>query len=146
MTPADELRAAAAKLREMAAAATQPRKPEYGWDFLDRDELRDPSYTDIVCSQNGGIAAVASFVDWPDAAWIALMGPNVAEPLASWLEWEGNRRHKVSTLHSRGILGGSYGHCSCGDSVIAPDPQEPGQCGRLSRALVFARSVLGEKP
>ena len=86
MTPADELRAAATKLREMAAAATQPRKPEYGWDFLDRDELRDPSYTDIVCSQNGGIAAVASFVDWPDAAWIALMGPDKAEILAAWLD------------------------------------------------------------
>jgi hypothetical protein len=88
VTPAEELRAAATKLRAMAAKTTKPRKPEYGWDFLDRDELRDPSYTDVVCSQNGGVAAVASFVDWPDAAWIVLMGPDKAEVLAAWLDAE----------------------------------------------------------
>jgi hypothetical protein len=59
MTEAEELRAAAAKLRETAANASPG--PWSAQDFAFRHGLAD-------------------------AAWIALMDPAVAEPLAAWLE------------------------------------------------------------
>ena len=62
MTPIDELRAAATKLREIASAAA----PGAPWVLAEQME-------------DCGLGDAAS-------AWIALASPALAEPLAEWLE------------------------------------------------------------
>lgn len=68
MTPADELRAAAKLLREAA------------------DDLGDWRYDErmgFVRDRNGDLVCEASE---SEGAWIALMGPDKAPSLASWLD------------------------------------------------------------
>ncbi len=80
-TPADELRAAAEKLRKLAQAATpgpweyDPEPYGYGDDI----------YYDVD-GDNGGWAAHAE--SQPTAAYIAAMHPGVGLALAEWLEAE----------------------------------------------------------
>ena len=80
MTPAEELRAAAAKLREMAADAT-----EGPWTSV---PMRDHTFG--IWSSGTGLSGeddhLASANVAPDAASIALMCPDKAELLAVWLE------------------------------------------------------------
>lgn len=104
MTPADELRAAAAKLREMA------------------DDLGEWRYDDgntMVRDRNGDIVAV--HVHQGDGAWIALMGPGKAEPLAVWLDEAAGPLDLWNT------------------TLDAMNAQS-------RAAVLFARAVLGEKP
>ena len=69
LTPAEELRAAAARLREKAKVATAgPWK----------------SYSGRVDSSRGTVAV--AFDGYYDSEWIATMHPDVAEPLAVLLE------------------------------------------------------------
>ncbi len=81
MTHAEELRAAAAQLRELAQAATpgpweyDPEPYGYGDDI----------YYDVD-GDNGGWAAHAE--SQPTAAYIAAMHPGVGLALAKWLEDE----------------------------------------------------------
>ena len=88
MTPAETLLAAADRIRDLAAATTKPRKPEFGWGFLDEDEVQ-PGYpgTDVVCSQAGGTELVAEKVCWEDARWIAALSPAVAPMIETMLRW-----------------------------------------------------------
>lgn len=89
MTPAEELRAAAKKLRELAGKATNSRKIEYGWNYVAREDMKEPGeHTDITNTGFGGDDLIAGGVGWDDAAWIVLMGPDKGEPLAAWLEAE----------------------------------------------------------
>lgn len=79
------LRAAAAILRRLAANAT-PGPWRNGVEIYGLADVTGPN-GERVC-QDG--------VDWPvvsaaDAAWIAAMGPDKAEPLAGWLEREAER-------------------------------------------------------
>lgn len=69
MNPAEELRAAAAKLREMAQGLGEWRYDEE-WGFI----------------RDGKRARPVAEVGRRDAAWIALMGPDKAALLADWLE------------------------------------------------------------
>lgn len=75
MTLAEELRAAATKLRETAATAhPAPWRPEI--DELGRGvDVRD-----------GQDAHIAFGLTMADAGWLALVHPGLAEPLAAWLE------------------------------------------------------------
>jgi hypothetical protein len=74
-TPAETLRAAAQHVREMAQQATPgpwvANGAGVGTDYTDNEP-------DL-------IVAVDAF-DPNDAAWMALMHPGLAEPLAAWLE------------------------------------------------------------
>jgi hypothetical protein len=79
-TPSETLRAAAARLRALAEAATPPP-----WRTVAlRDD--DPAYGLDV---EPGVAVgndSSGACELPDATWIATMNPAVAEPLAAWLE------------------------------------------------------------
>ena len=88
MSPADDLRAAATLIRATASKATPGP-----WEIRDgnkvssnvaaRDErmvIDGGGWTDGTKAVVYGAALIA------DAAWIALMSPAVAEPLAAWLE------------------------------------------------------------
>jgi hypothetical protein len=96
-TVADELKAAAAKLRDLAARA--PRGP-WEWDgpiWGDGPDGPDTT-TLIVTNPEREAVAVFPFKHEPNrhpaaedaAPWIRMMSPVVAEPLAAWLEsWDG---------------------------------------------------------
>jgi hypothetical protein len=107
-SPADELRAAATKLRETAADAASER-----WDALFPD-VRAPH----IKATN---------------AWIRLMSPAVAEPLAAWLESAGNDLSGAEASVSRLTdLGEDF------DPIDLCD--EPTS---VRRALDLARTILG---
>lgn len=80
MTPSETLRAAAARIRALAAKATEG---PWRWNGTD---------VDVVPTTKGAyiVAAAATQEGEPifdgDGAWIATMSPVVAEPLAAWLE------------------------------------------------------------
>ena len=86
MTPADALRAAAAKLRKLAAAAhagpwTTVEVPQYGHDpvwMVESDQQDD----------DGDIGVADCSWSQADAEYIAAMNPSVATALAVWLEAE----------------------------------------------------------
>lgn len=94
MTPADELRQAAATLRELAAKATPGP-----WRYNPEKYYREPKtlrFEEAVFAGPAGMdattIALTGETDDPqgmsDAAWIATMSPAVAEPLARWLDNE----------------------------------------------------------
>lgn len=86
MKPSDTLLAAADRIRDLAAATTKPRKPEFGWGFLDADELGDASNGTVVASSGwGGSNVVAERVGWGDAEWIAALSPATAPAIERWL-------------------------------------------------------------
>lgn len=71
-TPADELRAAAAKLRETAGEIVNVN----GGDGFEK-------WTEFY---GGDDDFPGEFLDKRDLAWIALVHPGLAEPLAAWLD------------------------------------------------------------
>lgn len=99
MTPADTLRAASQRVRELAAKATPgPWRAAEEIDGLRAGRLttvkapnphlcRQPAWTRVVTvgqtrphfDDGKGLAEA-------NVAWIAAMGPPIAEPLAAWLE------------------------------------------------------------
>lgn len=134
MTPAEELRAAAAKLREMAAAADTPGHP---WKA--KPLFRPlPGCRCLSCEEDKPWAWEIDVVDGPDnedcfhpmhigqgdAAWIALMGPQRAEPLAAWLE------ATAEWIYVESVIAGGAAH-----AVLAKWQQS---------ALDFARSIMWE--
>lgn len=87
LSPSETLRAAATRLREMAEKATKPRRPHFGWDYLEAEDLSPGhKHTTVIASGLGGPDVVAERVGWGDAPWITALSPAVAEPLASELE------------------------------------------------------------
>lgn len=152
MSPAGEIHAAAQLLRERTEGTSAlPWGQHDTW-------LNDGGYTEAVLQRDPetglGVRPIAwapSFSNDPgrsperdrslaDARWMAMMSPALAKPLAAMLESEANRKHVVRTPHTRGILGGWHGSCSCGETVIEPGP-EPAECGRLGRVLALARII-----
>lgn len=88
--PTEELRAAARLLRETASKATPgPWKTkgfgDFGWLVVDADPAGRFS-VETEDNEHGRA----------DAAWIALVSPAVADPLAAWLE---SVAHELSTAH-----------------------------------------------
>jgi hypothetical protein len=96
-TPAEDLRAAAVKLRELATAATPGP-----WRQHDT-HLGQYGYTATVLSGEGNDTDLRAWLPsmsqepwdearnaWPDAAFIAAMHPGVGLALADWLDsWTG---------------------------------------------------------
>lgn len=83
MTPAEELRAAAARLRETAKGA--PRGP---WEFVEnlywgRDAIVNPE----AMGWDALVLSVHDLGETPVARWAALVHPGLAEPLADLLEF-----------------------------------------------------------
>jgi hypothetical protein len=118
-TPAEEMRAAATKLRETAKKAT--RGPWVYYPTVSQDlDVYDRSFTvsrgDCKKENNGEecepdcganvvkTGAMGCSEDWlavDDAAWIALMHPGVAEPLARWLESSAHHAAKVTSFREQ---------------------------------------------
>lgn len=116
MTPAEELRAAAAKLREAAGGAT-PGVWAKCWDALvGGAAVSLPRY---IQEDGGAEVCIADFVKPGDAEWIALMGPDKAEMIAVWLDDEARDATQL-------------------EGFVTFSDNWP--------ALLFARAVLGEKP
>lgn len=82
MSPADELRQAAAKVRQTAAGV------EYGSPWAVADDVPDLVVSGELRPYGAPAVAKANF---GSASWIALMSPALAEPLAAWLEGQGRR-------------------------------------------------------
>lgn len=82
MNPADEIRQAAATLRELATKATSGP-----WRTVEADVMAD-----VLTVKDLGVPVITSAedemtgVEIADARWIATMSPSVAEPLAETLE------------------------------------------------------------
>jgi hypothetical protein len=81
-TPADELRAAAAIFRRLAAdvSAPDPRDQVFHADGTDVTQGRSPGMYDVAETQTPELAA-----------YIAAMHPGVGAALADWLEHEADR-------------------------------------------------------
>lgn len=89
-TPAEKLRAAAAKLREMAKGTT--RGPWFvadcelypRWILTNGKTEPDSGYAaDVFKSYEDGVGVTISDADW---AWMAFAHPGLAGPIAAWLE------------------------------------------------------------
>lgn len=119
MTPAETLRAAAAKVRDTASRATPGP-----WQI-------DPEFSDMVTSQepnwNGNPTVIASDLhdgevsgDWNNVAWVALASPEIAKHIADWLDaeadawpaapvhtstWTTSRRRRAALALARDITG-----------------------------------------
>lgn len=122
MNPADELRAAAKLLRETASKATPAAK----WQLLSYqivglyDEAAD-TVTDVAFT----------YGNQPNARWIALASPAIAEPLAAWLERAGDDLSGAEAYLARtpGEIFDPFEYCDEPDSVRA--------------ALAVARAING---
>ena len=87
-TPADELRAAAEKLRELAAKATTDICPDWIYSAV-RHVARN---CEIECSHDDHQAWDQPQWDWyEDWSYIAAMHPGVGYALADWLDTEAQR-------------------------------------------------------
>jgi hypothetical protein len=76
MKPAEELRAAAAKLRELADLATgEPWRYEPG-----------PPRAEVIAENGGWIICTSLHIEDDDLRWIALMGPDNTPGVAALLE------------------------------------------------------------
>lgn len=124
-SPADELRAAATRLKKLASQATPGpweatwRGQEYQLDGNSEDDLSPVAeWTYAIVATEPAAAEQRAECDTADADYIAAMGPNVALALADWLDetaahlaatatpfWqEGVGRHPLAV--ARGINGG----------------------------------------
>lgn len=131
MNPAEELRAAAAKLRELAAKASKDADgawstERYWWKT--RSVAMPDQWMCAVTDEYGHVAISSEVDDAADGssaadrvAWIALMGPDKAELLAVWLESSAKTAEAMFATWQRSAL-------------ELADPH----------ALAFARSILGE--
>ncbi len=129
-SPAVVLRTAAARVRETARGAT--RGP---WAA---EESREHGFRVGTSDGQEWVAWTGAYDDEPDpsradAAWIALMHPGLAEPLAAWLE-------ETADLHEQNTL---PGHAN----IIPPGCQwcadEDWPCADTRRALAVAHIILG---
>lgn len=85
-SPADELRAAAAIVRVLAAAAHAVDPAP--WHAVDLRPGTDLDHATISTAERPLLHGPPRplFVQGPSARWIALMGPNVGAALADWLD------------------------------------------------------------
>jgi hypothetical protein len=146
MTPAEELRAAAAKLREMAAAADTPGswkanplfRPLPGCRCLSCEEDKPWAWEiDVVDGPDNEACFHPMHIGRGDAEWIALMGPQRAGQLAVWLETE---------AHCLGVGDGVGEKAADLLDAIAGEPLKLSVtvvADTSVPALAFARSILG---
>lgn len=109
MSLAEELRAAATKLRETAIGTTPAPWEDHSaegtaWPILIAGGSipGDPTgYRDLVIKVHESITD--EVMTYADAAWIALASPALAEPLAVWLEKVATD-HEISTKAGVGVV------------------------------------------
>ena len=117
-TPAAELRAAAEKLRDLAAAVGDPDRPGRPWHT---DQCGDKSRGECPCivaqghtSTTSGVSTSLNYIadtEHPDlAAYIAAMDPSVGLALADWLDSAAEDAEQIGADHhalavARRILG-----------------------------------------
>jgi hypothetical protein len=100
-TPADELRAAAERLREAGEAA---HDGPWAMSKAGREEWPYTAFVTVAADDlYGRIADVWCGAGEENAAWIALAHPGVAEPLATWLEAVANGWDMATKL-SRSVI------------------------------------------
>ncbi|NEA52374.1 hypothetical protein [Streptomyces sp. SID10815] len=128
MTPADELRAAAATLRRLAAAASDHSGSPQWTATRHFPDQPDASYTSLwadrrpLLAGGGGRGRPPAYVHAPVGDYIAAMHPGVGAKLAKWLEteavtWAGDEVHngcapetctsEAALAVARAILGGA---------------------------------------
>lgn len=123
-TPAEELRAAAERLREVAKVATPGP-----WEGEGGDDERPPS---VWTAYEGSY--VADNIPHPeDAEWIATLSPAIAEPLALWLDTHVQWAQDVQVV---------FFEPDTGEVIDIDAARWPG----LAAALAFARAILAAAP
>jgi hypothetical protein len=137
MTPAEELRAAAALLRERAAKTSGGT---WTAEYLDQHNCWWVDHrTETSDSTTYGTVADLESIDMAgNAAWIALMSPAVAEPLAALLESEADCQESIADV--------SDGVPRLLDS-LAGEPTEATLTVTIDTgvaALAFARAITKE--
>lgn len=91
-SPVEELRTAAAKIRELASNATPGPwhiYTDHEDDSFDLFWVHCEDHGPVTADMNEGGVCIERADDeggWPDAVWIALMSPVFAGPIAEWLE------------------------------------------------------------
>lgn len=134
----EELHAAATRLREIRQALIEETKPPRNPLMWFAEDLI------IGSTLTGGEAdSMDHTLTRSEAAWLALITPELAEPLAAWLDSEANRWHITNANLYRPATGVYTGLCSCGNSVTRPDRDTPARCGRLDKALAVGRLING---
>lgn len=107
---AERLREAAARLREVAEAATPGP-----WEAGD-EPIRYAAYEGCVRSlgmTEGFSDEIGQLVDYPDSAYIALMAPPVALEMAAVLD-------NLAEANERGHLIGTFGAAGLLDTILGP--------------------------
>lgn len=156
LTPADELRAAAAVLRKLAVAARAKTMTGNGNEWLPWSSVREYITSPGFPSEPTGDASVAhprfahnheeaweetafitGVIPAPIAEWMALVHPGLAEPLAFWLD-------SVAWNHLR--------LCAASDQVLGEQPVDPKHAEAvqilkrgpydLQQALAVARVIV----
>jgi hypothetical protein len=131
MTPAEELRAAATKVRETASKATPGR---WQSEVLPPNErFTRPAYwvTTEYDDSDGTTDVVVADCPWRegDAEWIALASPALAEPLAAWLE---------------AVVGLIGQHPDLARRHVDDEPCNSPHCHIVHNALAVARAINGD--
>lgn len=140
MTPADELRAAAEKLRALSQAAT-----EGPWRCI-------PNETAVEVWSRSAKWELASVGTDEDAAYVAAMHPGVGLALAAWLDGtarslDGSSTYDAPDCPNCGTA--CSGHpaalwCDgCGGAINSPDYTGDAACQCWEAALAAARLING---
>jgi hypothetical protein len=132
VTPAEEMRAAAKLLRDRAQPCTQGP-----WRYSPGSQRNDYDTAEVIAEEGGWIVATSRNRYESDFVWIALMGPDKAELLATWLETE---------AHCVGVGDGVGEKTSDLLDAIAGEPLKLSVtvvADTAVPALAFARAVLG---
>jgi hypothetical protein len=128
MTPVEELRAAAQKVRE-AASAVIHLSPPWRSEPAEDDQWRVMYGTPHLLA--GLVATTPDYGRMYLADWIALMHPGLAEPIAAWLEGcatDLDRAEAAAAAWTNSETGDPLEYCDEPDSV--------------RRALDLARAIL----
>lgn len=127
MTPAEELRAAATRVREVAKEAT-PGPWRIDAECSDMVISPEPAWTGGPTVIAGDLHDGTPIGDWDNVAWIALTSPALAEPLADLLDDVGDLIDSHPDLARPHVDGEP-----CGDLA----------CRIVHHALAVARTILG---
>ncbi|MFE0800104.1 hypothetical protein [Streptomyces sp. NPDC058812] len=150
MTPADELRTAAAKIRALATAASTDSDgaPTANWhhqerghgrghlygDHLTRDDGRRISWPHLL---RGGSSQRPTYMHVQHAAYAAAMGPALGLALAEWLD-------QAARYYDAGVqaAGDVFRDDPAGrDAFLTTGPGAPSE-----HALAVARQINGSAP
>ncbi|WP_236241137.1 hypothetical protein [Streptomyces sp. CC228A] len=128
MTPADELRTAAALLRDLAERATHENRPH--WHTGHTLGSRSPVVIDHPDEPSVLIETYAARLEAVNR-YVVAMAPAIGTALADWLEHTAKLASLYADLH----------HAETGTPVAEPHPD-----GAIRNALAVARAILHTQP